>query len=197
MSGKTYFIYRMLLNATGMFEIPPQKIIYCYGQYQPLFDDMEQKIPNLILYQGLPSKDQVEEWTDDSNHSLLILDDLMSQVAKSEETLAIFSITAHHKNCTVFFLTQNLFVQSKNFRSLSLNCHYVILFRSLRDSRQILSFGAQVYPGQSSYFKDAYQKATSKPYGHLLVDMNPASQDRYRLRTHIFPQEDTIVYLPK
>lgn len=159
---------------------------------------MEQNIPNLILYQRLPSRDQIEEWTEAVKHTVLILDDLMTQVAKSEDIVAVFSITAHHKNCTVwFFLPQNLFCQFKNFRCLSLNCHYVVLFRSLRDSKQILSFGAQVYPGQSSYFKDAYQKATSKPYGFLLVDTNPASEDRYRLRTHIFPQEDTIVYLPK
>jgi hypothetical protein len=60
-----------------------------------------------------------------------------------------------------------------------------------------LAFGSQVYPGQSAYFKDAYQKATSKPYGYLLVDMNPATQDRYRLRTHIFPNDDTLVFSPK
>lgn len=142
MSGKTHFIYRILLNANGMFEIPPQKIIYCYSQYQPLYEEMERNITNLVLYQGLPSKEQIEEWTEGIKHTLVILDDLMTQVAKSEETVAVFSITAHHKNCTVFFLTQNLFFQSKNFRSLSLNCHYVVLFRSLRDSRQILSFGA-------------------------------------------------------
>lgn len=190
MSGKTHFIYRILLNANGMFEIPPQKIIYCYSQYQPLYEEMERNITNLVLYQGLPSKEQIEEWTEGIKHTLV-------KAKKSEETVAVFSITAHHKNCTVFFLTQNLFFQSKTFRSLSLNCHYVVLFRSLRDSRQILSFGAQVYPGQSSFFKDAYQKATSKSYGYLLVDMNPASHDKYRLRTHIFPQEETLIYLPK
>lgn len=196
MSGKTHFIYRILLNANGMFEILPQKIIYCYSQYQPLFEEMERNITSLVLYQGLPSKEQIKEWTEGIKHTLVILDDLMTQVAKSEETVAVFSITAHHKNCTVFFLTQNLFFQSKHFRSLSLICHYVVLFRSLRDSRQILSFGAQVYPDQSS-FKDAYQKAISKSYGYLLVDMNPASNDIYRLHTHILPQEETLIYLPK
>lgn len=134
MSGKTNFIYRILRNAKGMFEVPPQKFIYCYNQYQPLFDDMEQNIPNLILYQGLPSGDQIEKWTEAVEHTVLILDDLMTQVARSEETVAVFSITTHPKNCTVFFLTQNLFCQSKNFCCLSLNCHYVVLSRCLRDS---------------------------------------------------------------
>lgn len=84
MSGKTHFIYRILLNANGMFEIPPQKIIYCYSQYQPLYEEMERNITNLVLYQGLPSKEQIEEWTEGIKHTLVILDDLMTQVAKSE-----------------------------------------------------------------------------------------------------------------
>lgn len=57
MSGKTHFINRILLNANGIFEIPPKKIIYCYSQYQPLFEEMERNITSLVLYQGLPSKD--------------------------------------------------------------------------------------------------------------------------------------------
>jgi hypothetical protein len=143
MSGKTHFIYRILSNTVGMFKTLPPRMIYCYDQYQSLFDEMERTIPILSLFQGLPSKEQIEEWVKDSIHCVLVLDDLMTQVSKCEESVAIFSITAHHKNCTVFFLTQNMFVQSKHFRTLSLNCHYMILFRSLRDSRQILSFGSQ------------------------------------------------------
>lgn len=106
MSRKKKFIHRFLRSAKGAFEIPPQKLIYCYNQYQPLFDNMEQTIPNLLLYQGLPSRDQIEEWTEAVKHKVLILDDLMTQVAKSEETVAVFSITAHHKDCTVFFFTK-------------------------------------------------------------------------------------------
>lgn len=113
MSGKTHFIYRILLNANGMFEIPPQNIIYCYSQYQPLYEEMERNITSLVLYQGLPSKEQLEEWTEGIKHTLVILDDLMTQVANSEETVAVFSITAHHKNCTVFLNTKFIFSVQK------------------------------------------------------------------------------------
>lgn len=61
MSRKKKIIHRILRSAKGAFEIPPQKLIYCYNQYQPLFDNMEQTIPNLLLYQGLLSRDQIEE----------------------------------------------------------------------------------------------------------------------------------------
>lgn len=85
MSRKKKFIHRILRSAKGAFEIPPQKLIYCYNQYQPLFDNMEQTIPNLLLYQGLPSRDQIEEWTEAVKHKVLILEDLMTQVAKSTQ----------------------------------------------------------------------------------------------------------------
>lgn len=52
---------------------------------------MEQTIPNLLLYQGLPSRDQIEEWTEAVKHKVLILDDLMTQAAKSEETVPLAS----------------------------------------------------------------------------------------------------------
>lgn len=50
--------------------------------------------------------DQIEEWTEAVKHTVFILDDLMTQVAKSKGTVVVFSITAHHKNCTVFFDTK-------------------------------------------------------------------------------------------
>ena len=55
MSGKTRFMYEVLRNAGGMFEVPPEKIVYAYAEYQPLFDDMEEKLPHLVLHQGLPT----------------------------------------------------------------------------------------------------------------------------------------------
>lgn len=105
---------------------------------------MERNITSLVLFQGLPSKEQIEEWTEGIKHTLVILDDLMTQVAKREETVAVFSITAHHNSCTVFFLTQNLFFQSKHFRRLSLTCHYVVLFRSLRLEANIVIWSSSV-----------------------------------------------------
>lgn len=61
MSGKTSLVYKILKEADGMFQKPPERIVIAYTEYQPLFGDMEKNIDNLILYQGLPSKEQIEE----------------------------------------------------------------------------------------------------------------------------------------
>ncbi len=197
MSGKTSLIYEILKHADGMFQTPPERIVIAYTEYQPLFEEMEKNIDRLILHQGLPSKDQIDEWSEGVQHTVLVLDDMMMQVAKSEESLNLFCVTAHHRRVSVFMLAQNLYMPGKFARTISLNCHYVILFRNVRDSRQIFTFGSQVFPLRLKYFKEAYDKATSIPFGYLIVDMSPRTEDKYRLRTRILPNEDTIVYLPK
>jgi len=197
MSGKTTLTYEILKHAKGMFEIPPQKIVYAYGEYQPLYNEMEKTIPELVLHQNLPSKEDIDSWSTGSNHTILILDDLLNQVTQNQDSVYLFCVTAHHRRVTVLFLTQNLYMPGKYARTISLNCHYFILFRNVRDARQIITFGSQVFPGKVKYFKDAYEKATTVPYGYLLVDVSPRSPDKYRLRTRILPGEDTTIYLPK
>lgn len=197
MSGKTSLIYEILKHADGMFQTPPARIVIAYTEYQPLFEEMEKNIDRLVLHQGLPSKEQIEDWSEGVQHIVLVLDDMMMQVAKSEESLNLFCVTAHHRRVSVFMLAQNLYMPGKFARTISLNCHYVILFRNVRDSRQVLTFGSQVFPLKLKYFKEAYDKATSIPFGYLVVDMSPSTDDNYRLRTRILPNEDTIVYLPK
>lgn len=62
--------------------------------------------------------------------------------------------------------------------------------------QQILCLGKQIFLGRSSFFMDAFYKATNEPFGYLLIDINPYSDRRYQLRTKILPGEDTRIYLP-
>jgi hypothetical protein len=61
MGGKTSLIYERLKNADGMFQTPPERIVIAYAEYQPLFEEMEKKIDKLILHEGIPSKELIEE----------------------------------------------------------------------------------------------------------------------------------------
>lgn len=58
MSGKTSLVYKILKEADGMFQKPPERIVIAYTEYQPLFGDMEKNIDNLILHQGCLPKNK-------------------------------------------------------------------------------------------------------------------------------------------
>ena len=65
----------------------------------------------------------------------------------------------------------------------------------LRDVSQVSILGRQLYPGKSKGFLQDYKDAlNSNKFGYFVVDMSPHAEDKYRLRFHIFPGEDPIIY---
>ena len=51
-------------------------------------------------------------------------------------------------------------------RYISLNAHYIVLFKSPRDKQQISILARQVNPGRVQEFMKSYEKATSRADGY-------------------------------
>ena len=75
---------------------------------------------------------------------------------------------------SIAFSSNNLFHQSKWSRTIDLNTN-VILFKSPRDLQQIDHFGRQLK--QLDFTREAYQRVTTRPFGHLLIDFDPKTSD--------------------
>ena len=191
-SGKTFWTNKLLKNQ--MFTEPVSSVLYCYGVYQTYYDKME--IPNLELHEGLPSLDKVQSLNDGKFH-VIVLDDLMEYIVKSVETQNLFTKYCHHYNITAIFLTQNVFAQGPCSRTISINTHILVLFANKRDESQAMNLGKQLYPSNSKVFMEAYEDATSTVHGYLVIDCDPTSPQDLKLRTHIFPGEQTVCYLKK
>ena len=195
-SGKS-FLTRQILQS-DIFKSQPSAIYFCYSVWQSIYDEMKSSIPNIFFHNGLPSKDELIDWSNNKeDHKLIILDDLMMDAADCTDVVHMFCVGSHHYNFTIIHILQNLFLKGKIMRTVSLNCHYFILFKNYRDQLQIKTFGKQVFPGNLRFFMDAFDKATSEKYGYLVVDLNPHSDKTYQLRTNILPGQTTIVYQPQ
>jgi hypothetical protein len=193
-AGKTRWVYKLLQHLDGMYvKDTPQQIMYCYGVYQDLFDEMEKNIKNITFRAGLPTEQELTEW----GSGLVILDDLMDRVLASKEMEILFTQGCHHRHLSVIFITQNLYGQAKAARTIALNTWYLVLFKNMRDASQISILGRQLFPGKSGVVIESYNDIMKQPYGYLVIDMAPTSDDNLRLRTNIFPGEETIVYVPK
>lgn len=184
-SGKTSWLKR-LLNNPSMFSKPPDRIVYCYGIWTEDFNDMK----SVEFREGLdlPSFDKTQ-------HTILILDDLMHEVLSSEEACKLVTMKSHHQNITPIVLVQNLYLQAKHSVTIMQNMHYRILLKSIKDIQKIKMLGREM--GKEKAMEAAYKDATSEPYGYLFVDLSPHSIDDLRLRTKVFPGEAQIIYLPK
>ena len=169
----------------------PDKILWLYAEDQPLYQSMK----NVEFIQGIP--EDLETRFQRRHNNVLVLDDLMTQCHSDERLTRLFSVGSHHKNLSIIFIIHNLFHYGKEMRTVSLNSHYIILFKNPRDRLQISTLARQMYPGQSQFLVEAFQDATQEAYGYLIIDLKPTTPDKLRIRTGILPSDRQLVYVHK
>lgn len=180
-----------------MFTEEPTHVLYCYSIHQKLFDRMEVEIPNFTLHQGLPSTATLDQFCDNGDtHKLIIADDMMSDIVASKEACKLITEGCHHRRVSSLIISHNLFTQGPCAKTIALNTHILVLFKAMRSAGQINHLGRQVFPHNPRAISESYTDCMKQRHGYLVVDLSPFTiNDEYRLRTHIFPDEQpTIVY---
>ena len=186
-SGKTYFVRRLLAHIEEMMKPIPDHIVWYYGEWQPIYAT----IRGVEFVEGLPDIGAL----DPQKRHLVIIDDLMSET--DERITSLFTKKSHHRNISVIYIVQNVFHKGKENRTISLNSHYIVMFKNPRDASQITHLAKQMYPGNVKYMQEAFYDATSDPYGYLFIDLKQDTPEHLRLRTRIFPGQNQWVYLRK
>ena len=186
-SGKTYFVRRLLAHIEEMMKPLPDHIVWYYGEWQPIYAT----IRGVEFVEGLPDIGSL----DPQKRHLVIIDDLMSET--DERITSLFTKKSHHRNISVIYIVQNVFHKGKENRTISLNSHYIVMFKNPRDASQITHLAKQMYPGNVKYMQEAFYDATSDPYGYLFIDLKQDTPEHLRLRTRIFPGQNQWVYLRK
>jgi len=188
-SGKTVWVTQFLSNLPLLMNPVPEEVIWCYGEWQLGYNQLKRE--GVIFTEGLP---KVEEWSTNKRR-LVILDDLMSET--DDRVTKLFTKGSHHRNISVMYIVQNLFGKNKEQRTISLNSHYLVVFKNPRDASHITHLAKQMYPGKLKYVQESFKDATSVPHGYLLLDLRQETPDHLRLRTDIFPPDHQVVYVQK
>ena len=147
-------------NAQQTIRPPPQRVIWCYGQWQPMYLEMIDTIPGIEFYEGIPSKIDFRGILDVNKRNLIVLGDLMAQSGGDKRIANLFTKGSHHRELSVIYIVQNIIHQGTETRNISLNTHYIVLFKSPRDKHQVLALARQINPGRVPEFMHAYEKAT-------------------------------------
>ena len=176
--GKTHYIAKLIKYKDKVIFPNVQRVIYSYKKYQPIFDTM----PNVEFVQGLNFQ------LDRSIPTLLVIDDQMGDC--DPKITELFTVSAHHENCSIIFVSQVLFFQDKVYRTASQNAMYVILFRSPRCKSQIGHLARQMLSAKKAKeLQLAFEDATSKPFSNMIIDLKPDTPDILRFKCNILPDE--------
>lgn len=187
-SGKTELVKAILQNKNEMFSPIPDKVYWYFAVWQQkLVDDL----PDVNFREGMPNMNEF----DGGDPSIIVIDDMMSE-ANSELT-KLFTKGSHHKNLSIFFLVQNIFDKNKEIRTITLNSHYIVMFKNPRDKSQIVNVAKQMFPGDTKYLVEAFNDATVNPHTYLMLDFKQSTPDHLRVRTNILPHQTTTVYVSK
>jgi hypothetical protein len=202
-SGKTVLVRRILSNYKLLIDINVEtlNVMWAYGQWQNLYNS---KIPNVNCryIEGLPNENEILE----NKPDVVVIDDLMTELGSNKKLTNLFTKGSHHLNISIIFISQNLFHQGSQMRTISLNCHYTILMKNPRDKAQIQYLASQIFPGKTKYFLEAYADATSVGYGYIVIDLTQNTPEILRVRSRITPEETPksinsiiapIIYTPK
>ena len=112
---------------------------------------------------------------------MLIFDDSCEEICNSKAFVDI-STAGRHRGLSTIYNKHNLSHQSKLGRDVELQNTHIVLFKSPRDVMQVTTLSTQL--GLGSELVDWYRDATSVPFGHLLIDLSPRTDDRLRYCTN-------------
>ena len=170
-TGKSQLIYNWL--TIGTFQPKFDKIYFFYQHSQPLYDVMQKEIENLEFVQGV-NFEFIDSLKNNGTKYLVIFDDSCEEICNSKAFLDI-ATAGRHRISAQSTLNTTFFHQSKLGRDVELQNPHIVLFKSPRDVMQVTTLSTQLALG--SELVDWYRDATSVPFGHLLIDLSPRTDD--------------------
>ena len=141
---------------------------------------MQKEIENLEFVRGV-NFEFIDSLKNNGTKYLLIFDDSCEEICNSKAFVDI-ATAGRHRGLSTIYIKHNLFHQSKLGRDVELQNTHIVLFKSPRDVMQVTTLSTQL--GLGSELVDWYRDATSVPFGHLLIDLSPRTDDRLRYCTN-------------
>ena len=161
------------------------------GAYQPAYDEMLRTIPNnhvcrrsswwFRIYDKPNHLESSRHW------------DLMEGLSNNQRITNLFIKGCHHRSLGFIFILQNIFHRGKELRDMSLNCHYLVLFKSPRDCSKVSHLAKQMLPGHVNACKKCKKRFRMRQ--NTLMVTCYATSNRKRLPTSVahiqFPRGDS------
>lgn len=187
--GKTTWILKLIKHKDVMFDQPVERVVYFYGIWQEAFNEMD----GVEFIKDLPQSFQE---FGGPGMTLCLIDDLLIDCVDSKAVELLFTRESHHLNITALMSSQNCFRGGRCARTIALNTHTMVLFKNVRSALQIRFLGRDIFTGNGATLTDAYEDAVSTPFNPLVLDLSPHCPDGERMRTNVFPGEQTYIYQP-
>jgi hypothetical protein len=203
-AGKSEYIYKLIHFRKDLFDCEFHRIIYCEppsGNTSMFFARLQKEFPTIEHCYGLPDFKHLG-LLHNSRSLLLICDDLMMEICKSESIIDLIVTRVHHCNITFVYTMQNYFCHSKFNKTLTKNTHYRVIFYNRIAQNELSIMSSQMCNSPkffASNFKFLTDNFPNEP-AYLFVDgMIKSPVPELYCRSLVFPNEqgriEPIIFL--
>ena len=120
--GKPTFIIRLLECREHLCNTVYKNIVWCHSE-----ENAPYHLQHVSFVKCVPEFENLENLP-----TLIVLDNFMDS-AYSTKVSELFTKVSHHRNISLFLITQNIFHQSPSSRDISINSKYIVVFKNPRD----------------------------------------------------------------
>jgi len=193
-SGKSDFIVKLIKNKDLLISSKFEKIFYCtpeslFVRPNDIFEKLRAICPEIQHLAGLPDYQKLN-LTQDKQHKLLIIDDLMNEFLSSELMVQLLSVDVHHFNISCIFTLQNFYAPSKFGTTIAKNLNYRVIFQNRLDLRETRNISLQIC-NKPNFLSESFEFLLSEfpddsPY--LILDGHLKNKHKSLfVKSHIFP----------
>ncbi|CAH3159064.1 unnamed protein product, partial [Porites evermanni] len=105
-SGKTAWVRSLLQQASETIYPPPERIVWCYSQWQPAYTEMLVAMPHIEFVKGIPTALEQDSYFDLQNRYLAFKEQLNTRTRPEESTVPdLTSSTQDSSTATAAFST--------------------------------------------------------------------------------------------
>ena len=161
-AGKTYFAKQLL--ASDLLEV--KRIYYFHPDIHESFpiDWCDQFTTEIVCQAGLPTLDDIEQMP---QQSVIVLDDLFTEVAKSELMSYLFRVLSSKKKLHVIVMTQRYYAEGAQGLNIR-NCSNYHVLMSNADARTNMRVAFSM--GLDKEIRVAIKENEKKLYPYIVID---------------------------
>ena len=183
-SGKTHFVVDLVQNLSSFCKFPPTNVIYIYKIWQSKFNELlESGLVNFFIEDQMDLLAAIKQKTF-GKPTLIIFDDMMNSKNLSDIS-NLFVIDGRHPNYSLIFIAQRMFLNNENFRQISNNSDYLVIFRNTRNKSEIRVLAQQLTPGSLDLI-DIYEMATREPFSYLFINLTQECPEDVKYLSNLF-----------
>ena len=116
--GKTAWARSLLQQASEIIYPPPERVVWCYSQWQPAYTKMRVAMSPIEFVKGILTALEQDSYFDVSKRNLIVFDDQMTDASKYKRIVNLFTRGSHNRNLSVIYIVQNLYHRGKGSCSI-------------------------------------------------------------------------------